>query len=411
MDTSASSPTAPASRRLLTSWQLALACFLNMCSVGTMYALSVVQAELPRLLGVSHGQSFLPFLAASLGLAVGVATAARQMHGSSGPCATASRGSILWGLAVLSTGHFLSSLNFPLILASLTAGGVGVGWTYLAIVLLVGQALPHHALARSAIGPLGFSTGTAACLAASKMIGFSSLDPQQLGSHIQYAGITFVAVGAGTMVLSSSSSSPDQNRDQSQDQTSSKQSTVIVFKGRPYFSTLIFFNALPGMMAFSSLIPAARHHTLGRDTMPSAVTCSMAALAVGGILSSPLMSRLGARLSFSLLFCLRGSLLLTSGWTGSPALAVVSLAAVLFGHGAGFSALPGLIKAQLGQPAAQFPTAYGQILVSWGVAGVVASALNSILVGPSGDVGHSSLVLGMILFPASAVMYMYSQGK
>lgn len=35
-------------------------------------------------------------------------------------------------------------------------GGVGVGWTYLALVVAIGHGFKHHPLARSAIGPSAF---------------------------------------------------------------------------------------------------------------------------------------------------------------------------------------------------------------------------------------------------------------
>lgn len=382
-----------------TQWYLGLVCFVNMACVGTMYALSILQAELSRLLGVGQHMSFAPFATASLGLSVGVATAASQIS-SIGACAVTARGTMVWGLAVLATGHFLAMLNYWGILASLLLGGVGVGWTYLAVVLLVSQAFPNNAVARSAVGPLGFSSGTAACIVGSVLLNFSFLSASSLGGVLQGLGVTFFAIGLATAAVSPSKT---------------RQSDAPVQKTRNvrqlFYCAFLFLNALPGMVAFSALIPVALYQQNEAPHSPLILlSYAMSALAAGGVLGPPLSSWLGADQTFGLLFCLRGLLLIAWACSSSLVLALASLIAVLFGHGTGFSTLPGLIKSELGEPE-RFPTVYGQILMTWGFAGVAASTINGLLLSASGNGTNVALILGAAMLPIGAITPFIKLGR
>ncbi|KAF9877641.1 major facilitator transporter [Colletotrichum karsti] len=364
---------------------VALVSYINMFSIGTAYALSILQIELPRLLDVPYHWSFAPFGSASLGLAAGVATAASSIS-TSGARSTTAKGTGLWGLAVLLAGHSLSSLNFHGILAALFVGGVGVGWTYLAVIVMVSQAFPDRPLIRSAIGPLGFSSGAAASFVVSTFLRFGSRDAGELGGFFKVGGVAFVTVGAATVMLLPS------------DVASSKKEPSSGASKRGFFWVLLFFNALPGMTAFSALLPAASYYnSTSSDRSPSGLPYAMLALASGGLFSSAVSSRLGPNRTFTVLFSVRGALLIALWRSTSQTLAFVTLATILFAHGVGFSYIPGLIKTQLAS-ASEFPREYGRVLTAWGAAGVVASLLNAAL---HDDFSSVSLVLGLtVLFVA-----------
>ncbi|KAF4954514.1 hypothetical protein FSARC_12127 [Fusarium sarcochroum] len=348
---------------------VALASFATMFSVGTVYVLSTLQVELPRLLGVAHSWSFAPFGAASLGLSVGVSTCT-SMLSKDGPHTVAGKGTILWGLAVASTGFFLSRLSYLGILVSLLVGGVGVGWTYLAIIVTIGHSFPDQPLARSAIGPLGFSSGTAACIQLGPLLNFDVLSAEDLGRIIIHGGVAFIAIGTATALLLSGIKVEVKTRN---DMKQASPSLSL--------SALLFFNALPGMIAFSALQPLAHYYKISDSLSKSfpALPSLMLALAAGGILAPAVSSFLGVRLTFGLLFYLRGLLLVILSQAANPGMALVASLAILFAHGTGFSILPGLVKAQIQSPS-QFPYAYGRILVAWGAAGVAATILNGLLV-------------------------------
>ncbi|RSM16173.1 hypothetical protein CDV31_004636 [Fusarium ambrosium] len=370
---------------------VALVSFANMFSVGTVYALSALQAELPRLLDTSHAWSSLPFAAACLGLSVGVASCAAVMA-RVGARSTAAAGTGLWGLAVVGTGISLDCINLTSLLACLAVGGIGVGWTYLAVVVLVGQAFPPHSRLRSAIGPLGFSSGSAVCFALALILDIESLDAESLGRLLKLGGVAFCVVGVTTQAVlpnDKDKSKPDN------DERCQQKPSVMAFE-----DFLLFFNALPGMVVFSTLWGTASYHGQGfaaRQVLPY----FMVALALGGFMAPVLAVR--PRLAFLALFYIRGAALLAfSKWPGLLT-AVIALSMVLFGHGAGFGILPGLIKAK--EPdAARFRARYGRTLVAWGAAGIVSFVITGLLVSPPGDGSSVSFVAGLSILSFAVYM-------
>jgi hypothetical protein len=97
-------------------------------------------------------------------------------------------------------------------------------------------------------------------------------------------------------------------------------------------------------------------------------------------------------------------LILMLSQSREPLLAIITFCIVLFGHGAGFSILPGLLMARCTQ-ITQFSYCYGRILVAWGLAGVVGCILDAALVSVTGDATTVNLVLGLITFSFGVVLY------
>jgi hypothetical protein len=364
---------------------VAVAGFANIFCIGSVYALSTLQAQLPYLFAISDAYSFAPFGVACLGLSIGVMSSASMII-QSGAHVTVARGTTLWGIAVISAGLSLKNIEFGLMLICFLLGGLGIGWTYLAAVVLIGQGLPRHALAQSAIGPLGFSTATATCFLFSSVFGLDEADAETLGRMLVLLGMTFAAVGSSTQLLLSDF---PKNSAIGSPKTLSRHS-------EPFFSILLFFNALPGMTVFTGLRPLAFHYTNGTNynTMWILSYC-MLALAFGGVLAPSVRAYLGARLTFVGILCLRGALLVLLSQFGSSIHAICSLLAILFAHGAGFSILPGLIKAQSNHPQL-FYFNYGRVLIAWGISGIVGCILNSIILSPVNAVPTGNLILGLL---------------
>ncbi|BCS28474.1 uncharacterized protein APUU_70044S [Aspergillus puulaauensis] len=364
---------------------VAVASFANMFSVGTTYALSILQAEVHRLLGIHHAWSYAPFAFATIGLSIGVATCTSLTERSSARTVAAA-GTILWGLAVILAGHFLASLSFEGIIVSFMIGGIGVGWTYLAVVVWIGESLPAQSLARTAIGPLGFSSGAAACTMASHFFQVGSLNGAEIGTALKCAGSGFITVGVTTLILVPGDGNITTH-------TPNYPAKPPPSFNRAFFQLLLFMNSLPGMALFASLLPVVSNHT--RFATGFTLPCCLMALALGGLLSPTLSARLSPRTLFMSLFCLRGLLLTTFSQTRHPAVFLATVATVFFAHGLGFSTLPGIINSRLG-PDAVFSHHYGLILTTWGLAGVVGSLLNAFLAS-SGDFTPVSLVLGLAM--------------
>ncbi|CAG9950554.1 unnamed protein product [Clonostachys rosea f. rosea IK726] len=379
---------------------LALASYANMFCVGGAYALSTIQSEFPRLLDMPQQSSFAPFASACFGLSFGLGTCASLLS-TLGARATAASGTAIWGLALIGTGHALAMSNFVGILIAVAFGGIGVGYTYLSIIVLVGQGFPQRPLARSAIGPLGFSTGAGACIGSYSYFSFSSIDQQSLGHLVRLSGYISIPVALCTMIalpndLTQFTGSPD--------------SEQKVASPRRAFRTLLFFNALPGMTAFAGILPLANLYSEPDHQYTALILpLIMVALALGGLLAQSFQGWLGARASFSVLFILRGAMLLRLAQYPSGLQATITLLSILFAHGMGFGILPGLIKRYHSQPAA-FAYSYGSVLVAWGVAGVVGAILCASSISSKENLTTVCSVMGVITLVCGATIQLFSFG-
>ena len=130
-------------------------------------------------------------------------------------------------------------------------------------------------------------------------------------------------------------------------------------------------------------------------------------LAASGFLAPTISRFLGPRTTFVLLFALRGLLLIFTSRSSESVAVVPSFMAVLFSHGAGFSILPGLIKAQSSSNLG-FAKTYAQVLVSWGLAGALASLINAFVLTSSGGYDLLNLLIGTISLSLSAILFLCS---
>lgn len=366
-----------------------LASIINMFCVGTMYALSVIQFELSRLFpNTSYIASYQPFGYTSSGLAFGVALCPFLVD-RFGPRAIAACGTSIWGSSLLCGGYFLGGANLQAFLVSIGFGGLGVGFTYLAVITLMGQALPPQSLLRNAIGPLGFSSGAGASIATSFMLNFGDLDITELGKILQIGGSVLMIVGVIVLMFLCA---PEKGQSQYKPE-------LMNFRVVAFYQALLFFNALPGMVVFGALMSITSHHFDSESMLssPSILLSLTVALALGGLLSPLLGTRMGSRGIFMSLFGARAVLfLIFSRFPQLSVLFFLELAAVLFSHGAGFSLLPKFLKARLVGKNDQISYPYGIVLIAWGMAGIAAQVMNAYLTSSSGDFTTTSLALGLI---------------
>ena len=368
-----------------------IAGFANMFGIGTIYAASTLQIHLPRLLKLSEAWSFAPFGVASMGLSLGVALCPSFLNRYDAHL-VAAWATTLWGFALASAGYFLMHLNFKAFLLSFFLGGGSVGSTYLAVVILIGQAFPNHALARSAIGPMGFSLGAASCILFGTVFQFETLNAAELGQFVIQGGVACIAIGILTIVLIPTMNKPAPSPPSVPDSVSSS----------GLFSTILFFNASPGMVLFAGLIPITSYYNKEQELPYYLIT-----LAASGFLAPTISRFLGPRTTFVLLFALRGLLLIFTSRSSESVAVVPSFMAVLFSHGAGFSILPGLIKAQSSSNLG-FAKTYAQVLVSWGLAGALASLINAFVLTSSGGYDLLNLLIGTISLSFSAILFLCS---
>ncbi|KAL4883420.1 major facilitator superfamily domain-containing protein [Aspergillus karnatakaensis] len=369
----------PLHRRPQGTVAVALASFASMFSVGTVYAVSVFQSELPRLFSISNDRSYVPFGCASLGPAFGVVTCTPLKTLTSARISTAA-GAITWGFAVFLAGHFLALHSLEGVLASFLLGGVGVGWTYLAVVVWIADSLPAGSLAQNC----------------NRSSGFSVLDASGLASVLKLGGLGLSTVGLAVVLCVSSGRVSNENQLKGASTHATNEPTqkphASTTTGKvPFLSTLFFFNALPGMTTFSAYSTTVAYYTHSNEYI--LIGC-LTALALGGVLSPTLLrSQIRPRIIFIALFIARGLCLMAFAYISHPILFVLAIVTVLFGHGVGFSVLPGILKANLAGDES-FSAQYGWVLTAWGVAGVVGSLVNAAFMAEAGDFRAVALLLG-----------------
>jgi hypothetical protein len=367
------------------AWAVGLAGFALMLTVGTMYALGAVQAELPRLFALTPAAALTPFAAASLGLAAGTGLGRGALR-RWGPRATAMAGAGLWGLAVAFAGLALGHDLLVGAVACLAVGGVGVGAAYLTIIATVGPRFAARPLIGSAIGPLGFATGSALFFVASATTDQHS--PADAGAWLAVVGVVLVLV-----VLALGWGLPP-TRPRTQPPATTSTPT------RRRLSALLFVNALPGMLLLAVVVPLFAGSTTNRRA-EEVIAATLVALFLGGLLAPRIRDRLGPERAFAVLLAVRGVLLVVLPFTPSLPTAIVLLAVVLFGHGAGFSLLPGLVRGRL---PGEFADEYGRVLVVWGLSGVVGSALAALSVSIIGGYAAALAVAGVVALVGAAVL-------
>lgn len=384
-----------AAPRTIPRWPVGGAGFLLMVGVGSMYGMSAVQVELPRLLGLTPAWSLAPFAAASLGLALGSGIGGQALA-RMGARAAAMTGAVIWGLGSSAAGFALIQASLAGTLAGFAAGGIGVGIAYLTIVATVGPSFPDRPLIGSAIGPLGFASGT--CLFFLIAIG-TALDRQDNGDAgnvliMTGLGITLLALiaGWGMPARSAGRTSPGEAE------------LPSVAPARRFLSLLLFANALPGMLLFAAVVPvmSSFYGTSDRSAAELLIAAITVALFLGGLFAPGLRARLGARKAIIVLLLGRALLLMTLPFVPGVGAGIVLIAAVLFGHGAGFSLLPGLMKAQ--DVPSRFAANYGRVLIAWGLAGVAGVGLAGLSVSVTGGYSFALFSAGGIALLAALMI-------
>jgi hypothetical protein len=375
--------------------RVGIAGFLLMIGVGSMYGMSALLVELPRLLGVPVAWSLAPFGAACLGLAAGTAVGARRLHSLGGRLA-AILGTSVWGIGMAIAGLALSGGNLPGVIVGFGIGGAGVGLAYLTIVTTVGPSFPTHPLVGSAIGPLGFMTGTGLFFIAALTRGFHHLSGSEIGVFLISAGLI-----VSTLAFIAGRGMPPASRTASAAIEAEEPSAA---PARRVLSWLLFANALPGMLLLAVVVPVMGSYAGQSDTDAAEVliVATIVLLFLGGLLAPGLRKRMGSRKVFLVLLIVRGLLLVTLPFVPWSAAGVLLLAAVLFGHGAGFSLLPGLMKAQ--DKPQRFPINYGLVLVAWGLAGVVGVAAAALSVTATGSYGLALFLAGGVALSAAVLL-------
>ncbi|WP_144757262.1 OFA family MFS transporter [Curtobacterium pusillum] len=394
MTSTGATVTAPKSQRTRSAG-IGAAGFVLMFGVGTMYGLSGLQTALTATHTVNAAAALLPFGAASAGLAVGSGISGPVL-GRLGARGTAMLGALIWAAALIAAGGAFQASSLGGALGAFGAGGIGVGLTYLTLVATVGPAFPSQPLVGSAIGPLGFAFGTAALMLLAA-IAFTGTSAAAIGTALVWAGIAVAALtlatGWGLPPRSTMAPSPIPTHE-----------ARTAASARRTLRLLLFGNAYPGMLFLAIVIPLIVSSSPRVDGAAAEriIAATTVALFLGGLVAPRLRDLLGARSTFTLLLTVRGIAVFALLFVPTLPAAIIVTALILFGHGAGFSILPGLMRTQ--DDPSRFARNYASVLISWGVAGAVGSVIAALSVAVTGGFTAALVSAGAVaLFSAAAL--------
>ncbi|WP_032389308.1 hypothetical protein [Rhodococcoides fascians] len=342
--------------------------FVVMAVVGSMYGMSALLVLIPGAAPSRLPLSVLGFGAASAGLAAGTVIAGKLLIKLS-PRTVGVVGAITWSTTAMISGGLVAAGQWRFALAPLALGGIGIGLTYLTVVVNLGPRFPNRPVLGASIGPAGFSAGTVVISLTSLVTLGSSSTPAQVGSIIVVLGVVgFVLSLTGRWLPGTrpTEASTGVGRAAQAPRLSATQTLRL--------AVLLGVNALPGMLLLSFAFPILESWTsLSYQQIATVLAASMVMLFAGGLISPTLTRRVGTRGAFVALLAFRGVLLVVTAFSHNPVILFVLLACVLIGHGSGFAILPGVTR-KLSGPRT-FASDYGLVLGSWGLSGVLATLL------------------------------------
>ncbi|MEV4734638.1 hypothetical protein [Saccharopolyspora sp. NPDC049426] len=365
--------------------------FVVMAVVGSMYGMSAPQFLFPERNASDAPVSAAGFGVVCLGLAIGTPLAGRllRLHA---PRTIATAGAVVWSVAVVVSGLLIGSGGWALALVPLIVGGVGVGLTYLAVVDCLGPQFPHRPLVGAAIGPAGFTTGTAAVYLLALFVIEPASDDRQIGTVIAVMGAAGVALSLTGLWLPTRPAG-----------TNDVAEPVGWRAQQLRMSILLAINAMPGMLLLSVAFPlVSAWSSLPYTQTATVLTATVPALFFGGLVSPWLSRRLSSRGTFVALLTVRAVALVVAAFVHDLRVLIPLLAIVLVGHGSGFAVLPGIVRSM--NPAPQFASYYGTVLTAWGISGAFAALIAVISWAPASGPGAGLLGLGILLLVTAAVL-------
>lgn len=365
--------------------------FVVMAVVGSMYGMSALQFLSSHPDGLDAPVSAAGFGVVCLGLAMGTPLAGRLLR-SYAPRTIASVGAVVWSVAVVVSGLLIGSGGWTLALVPLAIGGMGVGLTYLAVVDCMGPQFPHRPLVGAAIGPAGFTTGTAAVYLLTSLFLEPASDDRQVGTAIVVMGVAGVALSLAGLWLPSK---PDGR---------SHVVEPVSWRGQQVrMSILLAVNAMPGMLLLNVAFPlVSTWSSLSFTQTAMVLTATLPTLFFGGLVSPWLSRRLSSRGTFVALLSVRAVALVIAALVHDLTVLIPLLVFVLIGHGSGFALLPGIVRSM--NPAPHFASYYGTVLTAWGISGAIAALIAVISWTPASGPVAGLLAVGCLLLVTAAVL-------
>lgn len=371
-------------------WYVAIAALSIHLSIGQVYAFSVFNLPLTRLIGVSAPAAEDWSLAAvswifSIAIAVLGLTAAFSGRWLRllGPRPTVLLAALCFGGGFWVSGLGIWLHNLPLtILGYGVFGGVGLGLGYITPVATLMRWFPDRPGLASGLAIMGFGGGAiiGAPLAVALMDKFATASSNGVLPAFLIMGTLYLAAMTfGAILLREPAGDGAETRAEDRPVTAPQ-----AMRTRQFYLlwAMLCLNVTAGIGVISQAAPMLQ------EMFPAGVTEGVAATMVG-VLSvanmvgrfgwSAVSDRLGRRATFTTFFALGIAMYLAIPALGGGSLwlTMACLLVILSMYGGSFATMPAYVKDVFGM--ANLGAIYGRMLTAWSVAGVLGPVLVSYL--------------------------------
>lgn len=367
-------------------WWMALAgTALQMC-IGTVYAWSYFQNPLTQAYGWSNTEVAWVFSTTILFLSLGAAVGGSKLP-IYGPRKLAVLGILLFGSGYLmgALALYFKSLPF-LYLGYGVIGGTGIGLAYVPPVATVAKWFPDKKGLATGMVIMGFGLGA---MVMSKLVAPLLLDAFEHSFPIVFAvlGVLFLLLATPiAWVLQDPPSGGAYSGGYGSGAGAVQYPNVrsMLSSGRFGMMWLVMFcNTVAGIMfiGFQSPMVQELWHRQDPSLSPQQLATYGATLiafsalfnGVGRFAWGSLSDKLGRITAFRIMLLSQFAAFLALGFVQSPWVFGALVCYILLCYGGGFGTIPAFVSDTFG--ARMMATAYGAILTTWGVAGIVGPQL------------------------------------
>ncbi len=368
-------------------------------SIGQLYAFSVFNLPLTRLIGIDESAPAdwtLPEIAWVFAIATALGGLTAALIGTwierLGPRLLLAVAALCFGggfwisaLGVATHQLVLLYLGYGLI------GGIGIGIGYITAVATLIKWFPERPGMASGIVIMGFGAG--AILAAPLTVELMALfaTPTQVGvapTMLVLGGIYAVVMLTGALLARLPAAAAEQTKRRGE---TAPAGPAVAFgaglgtavRTRTFYLLwlILFLNVTAGVAVISQAAPMIQELFPLRATVGVA-TLFVALLSLGNMVGrigwSTISDRIGRRMTFSVFFLLGAALYFAVPFTDSTLWLYIACYMVIISmYGGGFATIPAYVKDVFGLR--HFGSIYGPVLTAWSAAGLVGPALLSYL--------------------------------
>lgn len=404
-------------------WAIAVAGTVAMICLGTVYSWSSFTQPLIASFGWSNTTTTWTFALAIFFLGVGAVIGGRWQD-RVGPRPVAITGVVLWGvgniLAGLGTAHLGAwwiYLSYGLI------GGLGLGLGYITPVAAVTKWFPDKRGFASGMVVMGFGLGAfiynnllkavpafaaaakqASAVLASRSGGGTRLtmgaDHVDTLMHVFFvSGLVYAVVGGLCAALirnppaTFAPPSGAAARDKGPDFTPADALRTPQFYALWF---MLFLNVTAGILFISNAVPIMRELTGAGPATALAIYGFIAVFnGLGRFFWGAISDHIGRKWAYALLYVIQAVIFFIVPGIHSLALVATLFAIVLLCYGGGFGTMPSFTADYFGTT--YMGLIYGNILLAWGVAGIVGPIFVSVVKDVTGSFHGALPVIGVML--------------